>query len=221
MTNEEFNKLSEKEQKDFYDSVVKNVEDELSSMSSQDISDTLETLAQKFDEMTNDVAYSIKYDMYWMARAKDDPQGEWSEKDQIKFPRFGWAGGRWIEPIGIVGEALNKIKGVSASDGTIYKGRCYHGGRIMWTVNFDDIASFQRFLWAGCYRYFPMTKNEDWLLTVNDGDPDYSKTDKIRMQLQYQDLNADRNKWEKDCLEFAKGLEKYAAEEEEIAKRLS
>ena len=58
-------------------------------------------------------------------------------------------------------------------------------------------------------------------MTVNDGDPDYRVTDKIRMQLQYQDLEANREKWENDLREFAAGLERYASEEEEIAKKLA
>jgi hypothetical protein len=41
------------------------------------------------------------------------------------------------------------------------------------------------------------------------------------MQLQYQDLEANREKWENDLREFAACLERYASEEEEIAKKLA
>ena len=224
MTIKEYWNLNEADAEEFARPIREKVREELSKLTPQQISD-------KFDSMINAKEYGLKneedaeklitYNEYWLARAKDDLEGEWSEKDQIKFPRFGWAGGEWIEPIGLVSKALNKIKNVTADDGVIYKGKCYHDGRMMWTVDFDDIASFQHFLWAGCYRYFPLTKNDDWLLTVNDGDPDYRKTDKIRMQLQYQDLEANREKWENDLRDFAAGLEKYADEEEEIAKKLA
>lgn len=224
MNIKEFRNLNEADAEEFARPIKEKVREELSKLTPQQISDI-------FDGMVNSDEYGLKdeddaeklitYHECWLARAKDDPKGEWSEKDQIKFPRFGWASGEWIEPIGLVGKALNKIKGVRADEGAIYNGTCFHNGRMIWTVDFDDIASFQHFLWAGCYRYFPLTKNDDWLLTVNDGDPDYTKTDKIRMQLQYQDIEATREKWENDLRKFAADLEEYASKEEEIAKKLA
>ncbi len=224
MTIKEFRNLNEADAEEFARPIREKVREELSKMTPQEISD-------KFDSMINAKEYGFKgeddaeklitYNEYWLARAKDDPQGEWSEKDQIKFPRFGHASGEWVEPVGLVGKALNKIKGVRSSNGTIYNGTCVHNGRMIWFVKFDSIATYQHFIWAGCWRYFPLSKNDDWLLTVDDGDPDYRKTDEIQMQLQYQDLEATREKWENDLRKFAAGLERYASKEEEIAKKLA
>jgi len=224
MSIKEYWNLNEADAEEFARPIREKVREELSKLTPQQISDIFDGMinAKEYDlKYEDDAEKLITYHEYWLARAKDDPQGEWSEKDQIKFPRFGHANGEWIEPVGLVGKALNKIKGVRSSKGVIYNGTCVHKGRMMWTVDFDDIASFQHFLWAGCWRYFPLFKNDDWLLTVNDGDPDYCKTDKIRMQLQYQDLEANREKWENDLRKFAAGLERYASKEEEIAKKLA
>ena len=189
MNIKEFRNLNEADAEEFARPIKEKVREELSKMTSQQISDKVDSMINGFEcgfKVGVDAEKLITYHEYWLARAKDDPQGEWSEKDQIKFPRFGWAGGEWIEPIGLVGKALNKIKGVRSSKGTIYNGTCVHNGRMIWFVKFDSIATYQHFIWAGCWRYFPLSKNDDWLLTVDDGDPNYSKTDKIIMQLQYK-----------------------------------
>lgn len=220
MTNEEFNKLPENEQDEIRERIKNEVLKEVEGLTSKQISKKFDEMTGKFTDATETAEDYIRYGVFWELRSKDDPKGHWSRRDQIKYPRFGWAPGEWFDSISAVGHALNRLKDVTANLGTIYGGRAYHGGKILWRVKFANIAAYQHFIWAGCHRYFPLNHNEDWLLTVDDGDPHYGKTDSIDMILQYQDTKAKRKKWEEDLKVYADGINKYADEEEKIAKEL-
>lgn len=221
MTSKEFKTLTKEQEEQLKIEIKAQVMEETKNMTPEEISDKFQELRSKRDfNSVLDAKETIYYHEYWKLWAMNDPEGKWSEKDQVKFPRFGWVSGEWIESVGLISKALNKIKGVKSSEGTLYQKTCYHNGRMAWFLQFDSITTLQHFLWAGCFRYFPLTHNNDWLLTVDNGDPRYNEVDKIRMILQYQNLEADRNTWEDDLKQFAEGLERYAAEEDSIKSSL-
>lgn len=158
----------------------------------------------------------------YILHSNDPDGGIWSEKHQVNFPYCaGHISGDKVEPIGLLGQALNRIKGVTASSGTLYEGQTYNGGLILWRVTFDSIAVLQHFLWAGCFRYFPLEHNNDWLLKLDSSDPDYTDNSGIHCYLQYQDLNADRVKWEKDLKAFTEGVERYAEVQNDLEKKFN
>ena len=195
----------------FLDKVREDAKKEIAGLNRNEICARFEKMLNDMDNHRGDQAFMVKYEEYWNANAKDDPKGHWSDKDQVQYPRFGHLSGSFFDPLNWISNSINKLKGVSSGTNCLY-GDCgtWHGGRAWWGINFESIAAYQHFLWAGCYRYFPLSHNEDWLLTVDDGDPDYSKTDKIKMQLEYMNHDKVRAEWEKDWKDFADGIEKYA-----------
>lgn len=63
----------------------------------------------------------------------------------------------------------------------------------------------------------PITHNNKWLITPDIGDPHYSQ-DKIIMDFCYQDLNAEREQWEKDVINMTSCILKYAEHQNDIIK---
>lgn len=153
----------------------------------------------------------IRDNYIWLRYKENDPDGEYDMNDQILYPQHGWVSGEFkgCEFLKNLSDALNRIEGINASDGTMYKGGAIYNSKIIWWVTFDNIKSFNRFLWAGCFRYFPLTKNENWVLKADNDDPNY-KENRIKMQLLYMDCKADRSKIEQDVNDMAYGVNNYA-----------
>lgn len=185
---------------------------------------SLDEIRQKYLELCDEEGDDrpLKLMNYEYILQLNDPDGGiWSDKHQVVFPyRAAYIDGKNIKPIADVSYALNKIKGVSSSMGVLYAGESYNHGRAVWNITFDSIATLQHFLWAGCFRYFPLEHNNDWLLKLDSSDPDYNDTSVIHCNLQYQNLDADRAKWEEDMQGFAEGLEMYAKNEDTISEKL-
>lgn len=155
-----------------------------------------------------------KYNKLWLLHAQIDPEGQWSEKDKIHYPSFGWASGEFkgLGFIRDVSDALRKLKGVSnVSNGTLYESGGWRG-RIIWNVTFDNIRVFNHFLWASCFRFMPIEKNDKWEIYCDIGDPNYDEK-KLRMYLAYVDKKSEREEWEKDVIYMAKCINSYAESE--------
>lgn len=194
----------------FLDKVREDVKKEIAGLDRYEI-------CARFKKMKDDLndpkkvtqAFEVRYKEYWIANAKDDPKGHWSDKDQVQYPRFRQLDGSFFEPLKWISNSINKLKGVNSGINCLWENtETWHGGRAWWEISFESIAAYQHFLWAGDNRYFLL--NRDWLLTADDRDPDYSKTDKIEMLLEYMNHDKVRAEWEKDWKDFADGIEKYA-----------
>lgn len=153
---------------------------------------------------------------YYLTAAKmiEIDSAEESE-DGLKYPSNGMLDGGLWNPLSIIGNALNSLNGVTASDGVIYsKGSCYRS-KGYWSVDFDTVEDFNHFLWAGCNRYLPLTKSEKWRLLPNLGDPHYTEK-KLRFELHYMKLNASKSDMENDFAIMAECIEDYSNVENEI-----
>lgn len=159
------------------------------------------------------------YDKLWLAYNQLDANTTWNEKDKIKYPKFGWINGNFkgLEFLNSLTNALNKLDGIKASGGTVYDNCAYHNSKIIWTIQFENIEIFSHFLWAGCFRYMPITHNDKWLITPDIGDPHYHQ-DKIIMDFCYQDLNAEREEWEEDVKDMTSCILKYVEHQNDIIK---
>lgn len=174
-----------------------------------------EKITEIFQELLRKEEIPDYYNYYWVAQKLVEMCNSPLSEDGLRYPSHHWINGElwWI--LGEVSEQLNRLRGVSASEGVVYpEGSCY-GSKGFWTIDFDTIEDFNHFLWAGCYRYLPFTKNTDWLILPNLGDPDYNEK-KIRMELHYMKLNAKKDEMERDFKEMAEHIKKYADDEEDI-----
>lgn len=160
-----------------------------------------------------------EYNYYWLAvKLKEIDEAEEAE-DGLKYPSHGWINGEMWEALDNVSKQLNTLNGVYASKGVVYpEGSCYRS-KGFWTIDFDTIEDFNHFLWAGCYRYLPLAKSEKWRILPNLGDPDYREK-RLRFELHYMKLNANKSDMEKDFADMAKCIEDYSNDENEIKNKL-
>lgn len=159
------------------------------------------------------------YNKYWVANKLVEMSESEPSEDGIRYPSHGWVNDELWPTLGLITEQLNKLNGVHCSHGVIYpNGSCYRS-KGFWNIDFDTIEDFNHFLWAGCYRYLPLAKSEKWYILPNFGDPNYFE-DKLKMELHYMKLNADKKTMEKDFEDFAKCIEDYSNDENEIKRNL-
>lgn len=179
---------------------------------------TQSEIAKKYDELHGKIsgglqpmslAESVIYEEYWLANAKDDPKGFWSAADQIKYPRFCWVNQDIFPGLQPMINSLQKLVGVVAGHGTMFM-NSNSNIKAYWGINFLSVAALNHFMWAGCGRYFCLSRNDDWRLDFYDADPDYSSDKIIRTELKYLNLTAPRAKWEQDFREFSDGINNYA-----------
>ena len=163
---------------------------------------------------------SEEYNKYWVANKLVEMTESEPEEDGISYPSHGWVNDELWPTLGLITEQLNKLNGVHCSHGVIYpNGSCYRS-KGFWGIDFDTVEDFNHFLWAGCYRYLPLAKSEKWYILPNLGDPDYNEN-KLRMELHYMKLSADKKTMEKDFDDFAKCVEDYSNDENEIKRKLN
>lgn len=196
------------------------VNQEINSMSEEEIIKEYNEYQIKDIDMS--VAYNvIRYDKLWIAYNSLARNCKWNEKDKMYYPKFGWISGKFkgLEFLNTLTKALNRLDKVKASGGVVYDGCAYHNSKIIWTIHFEDIESFNHFLWAGCYRYMPITHNDKWFITPSIGDPNYMQKD-IVMDFCYQDLNAEREEWEKDVNSMASCILTYAEHQNDMDSRI-
>ena len=176
--------------------VVKSIDKEISLMNENEITEEYNKYHTNNIDMEN-VYNTVRYDKLWIAYNSLTKNCKWNEKDKIFYPKFGWSNGKFkgLEFLNSLTDALNKLDGIKASGGTVYDNCAYHNSKIIWTIQFENIETFSHFLWAGCFRYMPITHNDKWLITPDIGDPHYHQ-DKIIMDFCYQDLNAEREECE-------------------------
>lgn len=149
------------------------------------------------------------YHFYWIAAKLIEMDKNGESKDGLKYPNHGWINGEFWSPCNLISSEINSIEGIHAGSMTIYKhGTCYNTKAWM-SVIFDTIEAFNRFLWAGCYRYFDLSKSELWRLVPDFGDPDLREK-KLKFELHYLDIDADAEKMEEDFKIMANGIKEYA-----------
>lgn len=159
------------------------------------------------------------YNIFWIAKKLIEMDNAEVSEDGFKYPSHRWISGELFEPLSMIREQANRLKGVHCDNGVIYpEGSCYNT-KGFWCIDFDTIEDFNHFLWAGCYRYLPLSKSNTWRLMPNLGDPNY-KDNKIRMELHYLNLNAKKDEILEDIEKFTVGLKEYADNEETIRKNL-
>ena len=160
-----------------------------------------------------------EYNKYWVANKLIEMAESEPKEDGVNYPSHGWVNDELWPTLGLITEQLNKLNGVHCSHGVIYSnGSCYRS-KGFWGIDFDTVEDFNHFLWAGCYRYLPLAKSEKWYILPNLGDPDYNEN-KLRMELHYMKLSADKKTMEKDFADFAKCVEDYSNDENEIKRKL-
>ena len=198
--------------------VVKSMDKEISLMNENEITEEYNKYHTNNIDMEN-VYNTVRYDKLWIAYNSLTKNCKWNEKDKIFYPKFGWSNGKFkgLEFLNSLTDALNKLDGIKASGGTVYDNCAYHNSKIIWTIQFENIETFSHFLWAGCFRYMPITHNDKWLITPDIGDPHYHQ-DKIIMDFCYQDLNAEREEWEKDVKDMTSCILKYVEHQNDIIK---
>ena len=155
------------------------------------------------------------YNYFWIAAKLIEMDNNGESEDGFKYPSHGWIDGLLCDELFSINNELNRLKGVHCENECIYKnGSCYNT-KGFWAIDFDTIEDFNHFLWAACFRYIPLSKNTDWLLLPNLGDPNYNEK-RIRMELHYNKLNAKKDEILKDVKHFAKCIKKYVEGEEEV-----
>ena len=140
--------------------------------------------------------------------------------DGLSYPSHQWLDGELWEPLNHIPHELNKLHGVHASRMTIYPEGCCYNTKGFVGIIFDSIEDFNHFLWASCYRYIPLSKETLWRIQPNLGDPDWTEK-KLKMELHYCDMTADKVKMEEDFKYFAQCVTNYAEDEEDLIKKFT
>lgn len=165
------------------------------------------------ENLKSDKYNENEYMFYWSANSFIEIDRSKPAEDGIKYPNYGTIDGEFWSVLSLPMIQFDKLKDISASSMTIYKTRtCYDTKGIIW-LRFDTIESFNHFLWAGCFRFMPFSKSSLWRLQPDLGDPDYNEK-LIKMELHYCDLEAKKDKIEKDVRELAECIENYVKYEE-------
>ena len=213
--------------KTYVEELVDNLENKSIKVNSNSIANGLrftlgdEKIKEIFDDLfinkkfVDRVNSETEYNYFWLASKLIEIDKVAPSADGLKYPGHGWVSGEMWYPLLAVSEQINRLNGVSCSDGVVYpEGSCYNT-KGYWDITFDTIEDFNHFLWAGCYRYLPFSKSEKWRILPDLGDPDYNEK-KLKMELHYNNLNAKKDEIEKDFFDLAKCFEDYANDEKEI-----
>ena len=133
---------------------------------------------------------------------------------------LGFVTQQQYEPLEKMCDTLSKVSGLKCEYGTLYQNKTVNDSKAVWWLEFDSIAAFNKFLWAGCRRYFTISNNPDWMLVADCGDPEYDNTTTIKMTLEYKKVNASVEEMEIDFDDFRQGVEDYLGDEKELAEKL-
>lgn len=127
----------------------------------------------------------------------------------INFGTLGFVTQKQFGPLKELCDALSKVSGAVCYNGALYEDKTVDGHKAVFWIRFGDILSLNRFMWAGCRRYFNLLNYHKWTLVADCADPEFNNSNSINMMLCYRKLNASVEEMEIDFNDLRQGVENY------------
>ena len=181
----------------------------IDNLGEEKVFEIFDELVNAPDNFENDLYCKSDFDFYWIATKLIEMDKAEIGKDEIAYPSCDYVTGFIYAPCRIISSELNSILGVFSETTTIYKNGTIFGSKGYVDITFDSISAYNKFIWAGCHRYFGLTGSSLWKLIPNMSDPDFNEN-KLKFELHYMDMNANASKMYNDFKELADGIKEYA-----------